>query len=266
MVYTTVAKGYRIGGANPPIPQAECAADLATLGISQTPNSFSSDNVLSYEVGAKDKWFGGAVETSASLYHIDWSRIQQSIYLTSCGFRLTTNLGPAVSDGFDFQAQTRLFDALELDASVGFTDAHYTSDQQMQGASPTGAIVVYKGDSLGIAPWTVALGAEYNFRAFDHDDFFRLDYEFASMDNRPTPNRHPGSGTYDPNLVPDPATNFVSARLGMNVGDWDFALFMQNVLNAHPQLDLNHQDQYTELYEATTFRPRTAGIALNYRY
>ena len=266
MVYTSVAKGYRIGGANPPIPQAECQADLDTLGISQTPNSFSSDNVLSYEVGAKNKFFDGALETSESVYHIDWSRIQQSIYLTSCGFRLTTNLGPAVSDGFDLQAEGRLFDALELDAAVGFTDAHYAADQQMQGANPAGAIVVYKGDSLGIAPWTVALGAEYNFRAFDRDDFFRLDYNFASKDNRTTPDRHPGSGTYDPNLVPDPATNFVSARLGMNMGDWDVALFMQNVLNAHPQLDLNHQDQYTELYEATTFRPRTTGLAVNYRY
>ena len=49
-------------------------------------------------------------------------------------------------------------------------------------------------------------------------------------------------------------------------GNWDFALFCQNLLNAHPQLDLNHQDQYTELYEATTFRPRTTGIAINYRY
>jgi len=266
MVYTTVAKGYRIGGANPPIPQQECAADLNTLGISQTPSSFSSDNVLSYEIGAKDKFLGGMLQTSESAYHIDWNHIQQSLYLTSCGFRLTTNLGPAVSDGFDLQAVARPTDALELDAALGFTDAHYSANQQMQGADPAGAIIVYKGDSLGISPWTVSLGAEYNFTAFNHDDFIRLDYEFASKDNRTTPQRHPGSGTYDPNLVPDPATNFVSIRAGMNVGDWDVALFVQNLLNAHPQLDLNHQDQYTELYEATTFRPRTTGIAINYRY
>jgi len=266
MVYASVAKGYRIGGANPPIPEQECAADLTTLGIAATPSSFSSDNVLSYEVGAKDKFFDGLIQTSESIYHINWSRIQQSLYLTSCGFRFTTNLGPAVSDGFDFQAVVHPTDAVELDAAVGFTDAHYSADQTMQGASPGGAIVVYNGDSLGISPWTVSLGAVYNFTAFNHDNFIRLDYDFASRDNRTTPQRHPGSGTYDPNLVPDPATNFVSIRAGMNVGDWDFALFMQNLLNAHPQLDLNHQDQYTELYEATTFRPRTTGIAINYRY
>jgi iron complex outermembrane recepter protein len=266
MFYLNVAKGYRIGGANPPIPEEECAADLTTLGIAATPSSFGSDNVLSYEAGAKNKFFDGQLETSESVYHIDWSRIQQSVYLTSCGFRFTTNLGPAVSNGFDLQAEARLFDALELDAAVGYTDAHYTTDQQMQGADPSGAIVVFKGDSLGVAPWTVSLGAEYNFSTFGHDDFFRIDYDFASRDNRLTPERQPGSGTYDPALVPDPATNFVSVRAGTNIGNWDLALFMQNVMNAHPQLDLNHQDQYTELFEATTFRPRTTGIAINYRY
>lgn len=266
MLYTTVAKGYRIGGANPPIPEQECAADLTTLGIAATPSSYGSDNVLSYEVGAKDKFFGGALETSESAYHIDWSRIQQSVYLTSCGFRFTTNLGPAVSNGFDLQAQGRLFDSVLLDLSTGYTDAYYSASSKMQGASSNGAIIVYRGDSLGISPWTVALGAEYDFSAFGRDGFIRADYEFASRDDRLTPQRQPGSGTYDPHLVPDPATNFVSMRAGTTIGDWDFALFMENVLDAHPQLDLNHQDQYTELYEATTFRPRTTGIAINYRY
>ena len=195
MVYASVAKGYRIGGANPPIPEQECAADLTTLGIAATPSSFGSDDVLSYEVGAKDKLFGGMLETSESIYHINWSRIQQSLYLTSCGFRFTTNLGPAVSDGFDFQAVVHPTDSIELDASVGFTDAHYSADQPLVGAAPGGAIVVYKGNSLGISPWTVSLGAVYNFTAFNHEDFIRVDYNFASRDDRTTPQRHPGSGT-----------------------------------------------------------------------
>lgn len=266
MFYATVAKGYRIGGANAPIPEQECQADLNTLGIAATPSSYDSDNVLSYEAGAKNKFFNGALETSESIYHIDWNRIQQSVYLTSCGFAFTTNLGPAVSNGFDFEAQGRLFDSVLIETAVGYTDAYYTDNQQMQGADPAGAIVVYKKDSLGVAPWTVSAGVEYDFNAFDHDNFFRVDWEFASKDDRLTPQRQPGSGTYDPNLVPDPSTNYVSARLGVNSGPWDFALFMENALNAHPQLDLNHQDQYTELYEATTFRPRTTGLALNYRY
>jgi hypothetical protein len=52
----------------------------------------------------------------------------------------------------------------------------------------------------------------------------------------------------------------------MILGTWDVALFMNNVFNAHPRLDLNHQDTATLLYEATTLRPRTAGVTVTVRY
>jgi hypothetical protein len=58
----------------------------------------------------------------------------------------------------------------------------------------------------------------------------------------------------------------VSARAGAAFETWDLALFMDNVFNAHPQLNLNHLDQYTLLFEATTFRPRTFGVTATYRY
>jgi hypothetical protein len=38
------------------------------------------------------------------------------------------------------------------------------------------------------------------------------------------------------------------------------------VFNAHPQLGLNHQDDQTLLFEATTLRPRTFGLTATYRY
>ena len=50
------------------------------------------------------------------------------------------------------------------------------------------------------------------------------------------------------------------------VGAFDIALFMNNVLDAHPRLDLNHQDANTVLFEASTFRPRTTGLEVTYRY
>lgn len=52
----------------------------------------------------------------------------------------------------------------------------------------------------------------------------------------------------------------------MTFDTWDIALFMNNVLDSHPRLDLNHQDANTLLFEASTFRPRTGGIELNYRF
>ena len=55
-------------------------------------------------------------------------------------------------------------------------------------------------------------------------------------------------------------------RAGATVKSINFTLFMDNVLNSHPVLDLNHQDDNTLLYEASTFRPRTFGLTATYRY
>ncbi len=125
-----------------------------------------------------------------------------------------------------------------------------------------------KGDSLDVVPWTITVGAQYNFTLFDHDAFVRADDEYNSKRTRPIPAEDPNidPNFYDPGLVPNPATNQLSARAGVNFDKWDIALYAENLLNAHPQLDLNHQDQYTLLYEATTFRPLTVGVSASYKY
>jgi hypothetical protein len=76
----------------------------------------------------------------------------------------------------------------------------------------------------------------------------------------------PATSSYDAGLVQDPATTQVSMRAGTKLGDFDVSMFANNLLNSHPQLDLNHQDQFTLLYEAETLRPRTIGLTATYRY
>jgi outer membrane receptor protein involved in Fe transport len=266
LLYATIAKGFRIGGANPPFPLAACQ-------VTSVPNSYGSDTVWSYEIGTKDKFWDGKLRTDASLYYIDWSKIQQSVYLPACGLQYTANLGQAVSKGFDFQAQYQVLDSLTLDLSAGYTDACYTSNTYSADGTP----LVVSGDGVGgsngsgsgsafISPWTVTLGGEYDFAAFGYDAYFRADDEYASKNDWPLATQNPASESYDKNLVADPATNQVSWRAGMIVGTWDVSLFMDNVFNAHPRLDLNHQDAATLLYEASTLRPRTTGVTLTVRY
>ena len=259
LIYATVAKGYRIGGANPPFPLVAC-------GVPSVPSSYSSDKTWSYEIGAKDKWLGGKLQTDASIYYIQWNGIQQDVYLPLCGLQYTANLGNAVSKGFDFQADYQLTESLHLEATVGYTDARYTTNA----FSADGSLLVASGEAIGsqpyISPWTFTAGAEYDFEAFGNESYARLDDEFASQNNWPLATQNPASESYDAALVPDPATNFVSARAGMTFDTWDIALFMNNVLDSHPKLDLNHQDANTLLFEASTFRPRTGGIEVNYRF
>jgi iron complex outermembrane receptor protein len=81
MVYATYAKGFRAGGANEPLPTTACAADLAILGISSSPDTFKSDQVTSFELGSKNRLFEGRLQVAGSVYNVNWSGIQQTVTL-----------------------------------------------------------------------------------------------------------------------------------------------------------------------------------------
>jgi outer membrane receptor protein involved in Fe transport len=256
MVYATYSVGYRIGGATPPLPIPAC-------GSTPFPTSYNSDSLDSYEIGTKDSVLNHTLYVAASAYYVKWKNIQQAVYVPECGIQYTTNLGNAVSEGFDVEGTWRIVEHLEADLSVGYTDAHYTDNA----IDPTtGLLLAAKGDVLDVAPWTVSLGAQYDFTVMDRDGFVRADYEYAARRSGPIPAEDPQTAYFDPGLVPDPTTNLVGMRAGLNFNKVALALYVDNLLDAHPQLDLQHQDANTALYEATTFRPRTVGLAMDYKF
>jgi len=255
LVYATIAKGYRIGGANPLFPVDACTE------IKVEPTSYDSDNVLSYELGSKNKFFGGRLEASGSIYYLEWNNIQQSITLPSCAFRYTVNQGAAESKGFDLQGEWLVTDAFDVDFSLGYTDAHYT-----QTSESAGLVLAKNGDRLPGSPWTFSLGAQYSDTLWGFESFIRVEYEYASELSALTPERDPATTLFDKYLVPDPPTHQVALRMGTKIRDIHFALFAENLLNANPRLGFNHQDSTTLLYEASTLRPRTIGLTATYRY
>ena len=253
LIYATVSKGYRIGGATPPLPP-NCGTGF--------PTSYNSDSVWNYEVGTKDRFLDRRLQVSASGYYIRWFGIQQAFYVPVCGIQFTTNAGQAVSDGFDLQSQWQVTRALDLELSVGYNNAKFSKTA----LDANGDVLDVKGDALDVAPWTVTAAAQYNFTVVGRDAFVRADYEFASKRTAPIPNEDPATAFFDPGLVRNPPTHQVSLRAGVSLGEWDFQIYANNLLNAHPQLDLNHQDAATTLYEATTLRPRTIGVSANVKY
>ncbi len=252
MVYGAIAKGYRIGGATPPLPVVACGPGF--------PSSYNSDSVWSYEVGTKDRFFDRRVQVSASAYYITWSNIQQAFLVPVCAIQFTTNAGNAISKGFDFQGQWRVTHHLDLELAVGYTNAKFSKSS----TDANGDILDLVGEPLPVTPWTVTLGAQYDFTILDHEGFVRADYEYSGY--TPVLGSYGGTAFSDPGLVPDPATNLVSVRTGLNWRTWEVQAFVNNVLDAHPQLNLQHEDAETLLYEATTFRPRTFGVSATVRY
>ena len=254
MVYGTISKGYRIGGATPPLPVVACGGVF--------PTQYGSDTVWNYELGTKDQFFSHTVQVAAAVYYLQWNNIQTNEIVPSCAIAFTTNAGNAVSKGFDFQGQWEVTRHLLLETTVGYTNLTYTQTA----LDPQGLVLVNKGDTLNIPPWSVTVGGQYNFNISNLPGFVRADFLFTSMRTKPIPAEDPATSFYDPNLVPDPSTYQLNLRAGITIKSVDLAIYANNVLNAHPQLDLNHEDVYTLLYEATTLRPLTVGVAATWRY
>jgi len=279
LYYATYSTGFRPGGANAPIPAAFCAVDFKAFGISGAPVSYNSDTVRSFEVGAKNN-IDNRFKLASSIYYIQWNGIQQSVVLPTCEDIYTANLGAAVSKGADFDLQWAALDSVSLDAAVGFTSATY-SKNVLPGPDAVTPLV-HKGDAIvsGLgpfaqppSPWTVVVGAQYNFNAFAHKSFARLDYEFASKNNTRFAGDDPRTVQYDPFLGPTSAHTFASARAGTELGGVSIALFIDNFFDSHTITSITHTTQdgagpqppVSPFYTYSTFRPRTFGLTLIYR-
>jgi outer membrane receptor protein involved in Fe transport len=106
LYYASAAKGYRVGGVNGAVSSL-CAANLAAIGISAPPGTYASDSLWSYELGAKNTLLGGRLQIDASVFVIDWSNIQQAVYLTGCGQNFVANLGKVQSHGGEIELHAR---------------------------------------------------------------------------------------------------------------------------------------------------------------
>jgi len=266
MAYATVAKGYRIGGANVPLGAGllgSCQTDLALRNLSNTPPTYNSDSTVSYEVGSKNKLFNRSLQIATSVYHVDWSNIQYQDLLATCGILYTTNLGSVSSNGFDLQGAWILNRNFELDFAVGYTSAKFT---KTAGPPAPGLPTVRKGDTIGGPPLTITLGGRWDFTVADRPVYLRVDDQYASQNTGTTPILDPQTSAYDETLKKPPATNYLSARIGTRLGSWDVSVFGTNLTNSHPELTRIHATASAPIFQLTTARPLTVGVTGVFRY
>ena len=277
LFYATYAKGFRPGGANNPVPQAACAADFASFGITASPATYNSDTVDSYEIGAKNN-FDNRVKIATSVYYITWHNIQQTVVPPSCQISFIANLGQAVAKGADLQGELAVTSAFSAEFSAGFTSARYTKNSQFSPTQPMP--IVAAGDAISgqssetgggrpAAPFTASMGLQYKFIAFDHESFVRADDEFQGRARWAPPGQDPNTLQYDPANFTLASTNFLSLRGGMNFGELSVETFIDNLTDTHALTDYNFTiDSGTgasRLMRDYTFRPRTFGVTLIYR-
>ena len=237
LVYFSAGEGYRIGGANSPVPlNPACKGNLAEPMLTSSPLRYHSDKTWSYEVGFKGRGLGDRLQVEASAFRINWDDIQQYVGLSCDDIGFTANLGDAVYNGVDLQLNVRPIPQLLLSAAVGYMDATYS-----QTVGSNGTIIVDKWDTVGTPPigfssWAAQGSTQYDFGcAAGHDVYVRLDDTYGShQSGRSASLDDPRAPGYDTTIQFDPATNELDVRIGTLLGGADISMFANNVLNDHP--------------------------------
>jgi iron complex outermembrane receptor protein len=256
LLYASAAKGFRPGGENATISASLCGADLKTLGLSSVPDSYQSDSLWTYEVGSKNQFLDRRLTLNATAYYTDWSQIQQTVNLPTCGFAYTGNVGAATVRGGELGGQYRFAPGLVAGGGVNYADAQIT--QTLPGVSARVGQPV-----LGTPKWMANAFLSYSFSIWNGTLTSRADYQYHGSQLNDFSSTYIAS-TLGGAPVSEPNINqylksysVVSLSLTLSKGRYDYNVFVNNLLDASPIVAFSDLNEFTQ---AETIRPRTIGF------
>jgi len=237
--YGTFSQGFRLGGPHPEIPSDICD----TAGV---PDQIDSDELDSFELGAKFAFADGRAMLNVSAFQVDWTGIPVKQIL-ACGFETTVNAGEARSRGVEVDGQLLFADSWRLDYALSHIQAELAAD-----STPLGA---QSGDRLPGSPeFQASLGLQTDFNIAGRPTFARADIAHI--------------GEYYNNLQQTglAAGGFttVNLTLGAEINDSvSIDVFARNLTNKEGLTWVE-----TELGDgrANYIRPRTIGIEVRARF
>jgi outer membrane receptor protein involved in Fe transport len=297
MVYATAAKGFRAGGAGVPLPAGATPAAIAATQtflseIHQTAGqatTYTSDFVWNYEVGGKMATPDHHYSVNAALFQMNWTNIQQTIIAPVSYITLIVNAGDAVVRGGELEVDARPVSDVELHAGVGYEDATISSGALYW--QPTGSPVYNVPKVTANASGTFTMPLEGETSAF-----LTLDgsYTGASYSGTAGCQLNTATAQYFPcpsvsatdlmGSAPRRAGFSVfNARVGLDFGQSQLALYAQNLFNARPNLgDFNPESyakhstdpaQYDPAFgvgyivpRVATLRPFAMGLTWRHRF
>lgn len=253
MLYANAAKGYRVGGVNS-FAAGRCDAGFAAIGTTEDrARGYRSDQLWSYELGAKTSWLDRRLTLNAAAFQIDWKDLQQRLGLGSCGFSATINVGAARSRGGELEASWQAGRGVAISLGGGYTDAIITDNGGLNGtrAAQIGSRV------QNVPKWTVNAGLDIDRDIAGRPSFLHLDYAYVgdSYNARNTPRTRP-------------SYSIVNARLGVRIDMVNLAVFASNLTNkAADMADVPPLiGQYAGRPRIAVNTPRTIGIEARIAY
>lgn len=244
-LYARVATGYRPGGPNvlPPGVPAD------------TPKTYDSDSLTSYEAGYKVTGEDGTFSLEVAAFYLDWQDIQLYAVINSVG--VNANGGTAASKGLEFAAEYLPLQNLRLSMNGAYTDAKLTAD--------TDPIVGgLNGDPLSYVPeLSLGLAGEYEWQVMG-DSTAYVGGNLSYVGDRPAEFSNRDA---DGNIREAESYVTLGLRAGIDFGKWYLELYAKNLTD---EMGINSIDangfQPNGAVGLSMIRPRTIGMSVGARF
>ena len=264
-VYARVAKGYRPGGPNfiPP-------------GAGPTfPTEFSSDTLISYELGLRAQTRDRTFAFDGALFYLDWDNIQilSSALVNGTPVGVNTNGRRERSYGAEFTATLRPVRGLTLVGNAAFVNAELRDDTIPPdgGLNLTGGLA---GDRLPYTPeisanlsgdyeWSIGANAE----AFVGANLHLVGDQVAGFSNayRAAFGRRIQINSYET----------VDLRAGVDFGQFSIQAYARNLFDTYGLVSAGDfpssvqtalGGRNVQLMSGSSIRPRTVGVIVGFEY
>jgi len=285
MVYAKASKGIRIGGANNPAPAepvgsnnafavaVECGLQAKVLLTTtcnpniflQTPTTFESDTLWSYELGWKSSFFEHRMLVDLDAYYEKWRNPQLPTNIA--GFFLDANGADAAIKGVEAQLRTLLPLGFDLTLNAAYTHTEFLETSTLIGF-PKGMQVPDTPEYTGsvVLQWKHTLKNGLSMYSSLEENYVgtRISEPVGVTATVLNINQV---------LVHLPVYNIVNFRFGIsgeaNAGaTWTAALFVNNLTNTQALLDPqpNQGVQTAAFQRYSITQPLTAGLDVTYRF
>jgi iron complex outermembrane recepter protein len=273
------SKGFRLGGINDPLNVPLCTAqDLATFSGRE---NWRDEVAWNYEVGSKSRILNGRGSFNVAAYYVDIKDLQVTVTAGSCSSRLIFSVPKARSIGTEIEFSAAPTDRFDFSVSAGYHDAKLRST--VTAPQPSGPPIIVSGIESGkrlpsVPKFEAALAATYQqpvtetstgyvtgtyqhigsrFTQVGDDLLGTLDLTSFGKNAIGGPLTQT-TFTYNPEL---PAYDIVNLRFGIRHGNWDTALYINNLTDERAFLALDRERGTRARIGFLTNQPRTYGLS-----
>ncbi|MBX3703222.1 MAG: TonB-dependent receptor [Steroidobacteraceae bacterium] len=267
------SQGFRLGGINDPLNVPLCSAnDLATYSGF---DSFDSETLWNYELGAKIGFAGGRGQFNVAVFQADIKDLQLPVVAGTCSSRILLNVPKASSTGVEMELLAQPTDRFDFGISASYTDSKLDSSLILPiGGVPTVIAGIIRGNRLPSVPeFQMSANATYTWPMTDSlEGFITGSYQHVGSRYTQNADQNPGFGTFnirsygaptitsftfDPLL---PSYDIGNLRFGVRGGDWEAALYINNVGDENARLALDQERGRVARVGFLTNMPRTIGL------